>query len=92
MPAGIRGAPRRARTRRRHEEKQHARSDAKGLFEDRRVSGGIRRGEVYEYIWALLTLGTVDLEKERTKLVVRAVEIPGERAFNLKAVKLRQIK
>jgi len=47
---------------------------------------------VYEYIWAALTLGTVDLEKGRMELVVRALEIPGERAFNLKAVKLRQIK
>ena len=64
----------------------------RGLFEEVRLSGGIGCGEVYEYIRAALTVGTVDLAKERTKLVVRALEIPGDRAFNLKAVKLRQIK
>ena len=47
---------------------------------------------MYGYIRAALTVGTVDLAKERTKLVVRALEIPSDQAFNLKAVKLRQIK
>ena len=51
----------------------------------------VPRGEVYEKIWAPLTLGEVELSKGRTKLVVRAVEIPGERAFDLKAVRMRRI-
>lgn len=51
----------------------------------------VRRGEVYEKIWAPLILGAVELRKGRTKLVVRAVEIPGEKAFDLKAVRLRRI-
>jgi len=49
----------------------------------------VRRGEVYEKIWAPLTLGTVGLSKGRTKLIVRAVEIPGDKAFDLKAVRLQ---
>ena len=36
-------------------------------------------------------MGEVDLAKGRTKLVVRALEIPGKRAFDLKAVKLRRV-
>jgi len=51
----------------------------------------VRRGEVYEKIWAPLTLGVVELSKGRTKLIVRAVEIPGDKAFDLKAVRLRRI-
>jgi arylsulfatase A-like enzyme len=51
----------------------------------------VPRGEVYEKIWAPLTLGSVELSKGRTKLVVRAMEIPGERAFDLKAVRMRRI-
>jgi len=51
----------------------------------------VRRGEVYEKIWAPLALGAVELSKGRTKLVVRAVEIPGDKAFDLKAVRLRRI-
>ena len=51
----------------------------------------VRRGEVYEKIWAPLILGEVELNKGRTKLVVRAVEIPGETAFDLKAVRFRRI-
>ena len=51
----------------------------------------VPRGEVYEKIWAPLTLGTVELSKGRTKLIVRAMEIPGETAFDLKAVRLRRI-
>ena len=51
----------------------------------------VRRGEVYEKIWAPLTLGTVGLSKGRTKLIVRAVEIAGDKAFDLKAVRLRRI-
>jgi arylsulfatase A len=52
----------------------------------------VPRGEVYEKIWAPLKLGTVSLSKCRTKLAVRAIEIPGKMAFDLKAVKLRRIK
>jgi arylsulfatase A len=51
----------------------------------------VRRGEVYEKIWAPLTLGAVKLSKGRTKLVVKALEIPGNQAFDLKAVRLRRI-
>ena len=51
----------------------------------------VRRGEVYEKIWAPLTLGSVELSKGRAKLVVRAVEIPRETAFDLKAVRMRRI-
>ncbi len=52
----------------------------------------VPRGEVYEKIWAPLRLGAVDLAKGRTKLVVRAMEIPGKQAFDLKAVKVRQVR
>jgi hypothetical protein len=52
----------------------------------------VRRGEVYEQIWAPLTLGAVELSKGRTKLIVRALEIPGDRAFDLKAVRLRGLR
>ncbi len=52
----------------------------------------VRRGEVYERVWASLRLGAVNLAKGRTKLVVRALEIPGKQAFDLKAVKVRQVK
>jgi len=49
------------------------------------------RGEVYEKVWAPLTLGTVELGKGRTKLMVKALEIPGDKAIDLKAVKLRRV-
>jgi len=51
----------------------------------------VSRGEVYEKIWAPLTLGTVELSKGRTKLMVKAIEIPGDMAFDLKAVRLRRV-
>jgi len=51
----------------------------------------VPRGEVYEKVWAPLTLGTIELSKGRTRLAVRAVEIPGSRAFDLKAVQLRRV-
>jgi len=50
----------------------------------------VPRGEVYEKVWAPLTLGSVELAKGRTRLVVKALEIPGKQAFDLKAVQLRQ--
>ena len=52
----------------------------------------IPRGEVYEKIWVPLRLGTVDWTKGRTRLVLRATEIPGNEGFDLKAVKVRQVK
>jgi arylsulfatase A len=51
----------------------------------------VRRGEVYEKNWAPLTLGTIKLKTGRTKLTVRALEIPGDKAFDLKAVRLRRV-
>ncbi len=51
----------------------------------------VPRGEVYEKTWASLGLGGIRLNKGRTRLVVRAVEIPGSRAFDLKAVQLRRL-
>ena len=51
----------------------------------------VPRGEVYEKIWAPLTLGNIELGKGRTRLIVRALEIPGDRAFDLKAVRMRRI-
>ena len=49
----------------------------------------VPRGEVYEKIWAPLVLGTVRLQPGPTRLVVRAVELPGGRACDIKAVRLR---
>jgi arylsulfatase A len=51
----------------------------------------VPRGEVYEKIWAPLTLGTVKLSKGRTTLCVKAVEIPASKAIDLKAVRLRRV-
>ena len=51
----------------------------------------VPRGEVYEKIWAPLTIGDVELSKGRAKLVVRVLEIPAGRAFDLKAVQLRRV-
>jgi hypothetical protein len=52
----------------------------------------VQRGEVYEKIWAPLILGAVELSKGRTKFVVRAMEIPGDRAPDIKAVRLMRVK
>jgi arylsulfatase A len=51
----------------------------------------VPRGEVYEKVWAPLTLGSVRLSKGRTTLRVRAVDIPGKQAIDLKAVQLRRV-
>ncbi|MFB0525791.1 MAG: arylsulfatase [Phycisphaerae bacterium] len=51
----------------------------------------VPRGEVYEKIWAPLTLGSVELAKGRTRLAVKAVEISGKQAFDLKEVRLRRL-
>jgi len=49
----------------------------------------VPRGEVFEKVWEPLTLGTVELSKGRTKLLVKSLEIPGDKSIDLKAVKLR---
>lgn len=51
----------------------------------------VRRGEVYEKIWAPLRLGTVELSRGRTTLSVKALKIPGEKAIDLKAVRLKRL-
>ena len=51
----------------------------------------VRRGEVYEKVWAPLRLGTVELSKGRTTLAVKALKISGRQAIDLKAVQLRQV-
>ena len=51
----------------------------------------VARGEVYEKVWAPLRLGTVELNKGRTTLAVKALRIPGRQALELKAVQLRRV-
>ena len=48
----------------------------------------IHRKEVYEKTWSTINAGTVLLEKGRTQLRIRALEIPGNEALELKAVHL----
>jgi len=50
-----------------------------------------RRGEVYEKVWAPLKLGSVKLDKGRTRLVVKALTKPGDTVMDLKAVHVRLI-
>ena len=50
----------------------------------------VRRGEVYEKVWAPLRAGVLELGRARTQLIVRAVEIPGGRAMDLKAVRVKR--
>ena len=50
-----------------------------------------KRGEVYERAWGQLTVGTVELVKGRTKLLVRAVSKHGDQVMELKAVKLERV-
>jgi hypothetical protein len=51
----------------------------------------VRRGEVYEKVWAALVLSTIDLVAGPTRLVARALEIPGGQAGDVKAVRLRRV-
>jgi len=51
----------------------------------------VPRGEVYEKVWMPLTLGMVALNLGETRLVLRALEIPGEQACDIKAVRLRRM-
>jgi arylsulfatase A len=49
------------------------------------------RVSVYEKIWAPLTLGTLELDKGRARLTVKALSKPGRQVFDLKAVRLRRV-
>ncbi len=51
----------------------------------------VERMEVYEKVWAPLTLGTATIPKGRTRLYVRALTRPGRTVIDLKAVRLRQV-
>jgi len=51
----------------------------------------VPRGEVYEKVWAPLTLGIVELDKGETRLILKASEIPGKQACDVKAIQLRRI-
>ena len=51
----------------------------------------VPRGEVFEKVWAPLTLGTVGLNPGQTPLVLRALDIPSGRACDIKAVRLRRL-
>ncbi len=51
----------------------------------------VRRGEVYEKVWAPLTLGAVKLNKGRTRLYVKALTKPGKAVMDLKAVRLLRL-
>ena len=51
----------------------------------------VPRGEVYEKVWAPLTLGEVTLRKGRTRLYVRALTKPGKAVVDLKSVRVRSV-
>jgi len=51
----------------------------------------VPRKEVYEKVWAPLKLGTVDLEKGRTRLCVRALTKLGRTVMDLKAARVRRL-
>jgi arylsulfatase A len=51
----------------------------------------VRRIEVYEKVWAPLSMGTMELKKCRSRLMVRALTRPGEKVMDLKAVQVRRI-
>jgi arylsulfatase A len=51
----------------------------------------VPRKEVYEKVWAPLTLGTVELQTGRTRLYVKALTRPGRSVMDLKAVRIRQV-
>ncbi|MCH8960383.1 MAG: arylsulfatase [Bacteroidetes bacterium] len=51
----------------------------------------VLRGEVYEKQWMPLTLGAVDLEPGPTQLAVKALDMPGNRMMDLKAVRVRRV-
>ena len=51
----------------------------------------VLRGEVYEKEWAPLTLGAVDLARGPTQLAIKALDIPGTRMMDVKAVHVRRV-
>lgn len=51
----------------------------------------VPRKEVYEKVWAPLKLGKFKVKKGRTRLYVKALEIPGNSALDLKAVRIKQL-
>jgi arylsulfatase A len=51
----------------------------------------VPRGEVYEKVWATLTLGALDLRPGRSRLNVKALSKPGESVMELKAVRLSRL-
>jgi hypothetical protein len=50
----------------------------------------VARNEVYEKVWAKLLLGTVELTTGGPRLILRALDIPGHQAADIKAVQLRR--
>ena len=50
----------------------------------------VKRKEVYEKVWAQLTLGALDLAEGKTRLTVRAISKPGNIVMELKAVRLER--
>ena len=51
----------------------------------------VPRGEVYEKIWVPLAIDAVRLEPGETRLILKALDIPGGQACDIKAVQLRRI-
>ncbi len=51
----------------------------------------VPRGEVFEKAWGELHAGTLELEKGRTRLAVRAVARPGRAVMELKGVRLGRV-
>lgn len=51
----------------------------------------VKRGEVYEKVWAQLKLGTVNLKPGKTKLIVKALSKPGKQVMDLKAVHVKKV-
>jgi arylsulfatase A len=51
----------------------------------------VPRSEVYERIWAPLTLGRLTLREGRTRLYVKALTKPGKAVMDLKAVRVRRL-
>lgn len=51
----------------------------------------VKRGEVYEKVWAEMKIGKVRFEKGRGKLAVKCLSKPGNVVMDLKAVKITKI-
>lgn len=51
----------------------------------------VPRGEVYEMVWGELGMGTLDLPRGKTRLVLRADVVGGSQVMELKAVRLRRV-